>query len=131
MPRLRHPDQREEQHPGDLVAGAARSLSHRQASISPRLIRSSSWCAPVVRRDGGWFGYQWDLPAYLVLFAGFAGASCIDIEHMMLPKKIVYPLTVLVAVLLVMAAAMTGTWHYSSSWASTCAGPAGSPCSSP
>ena len=64
-----------------------------------------------LRRHGGPFGYQWDLPAYLVFFAGLLALSCIDIERMILPKKIVYPLTVLVAALLLMAAAATGKWH--------------------
>jgi leader peptidase (prepilin peptidase) / N-methyltransferase len=58
------------------------------------------------------FGYQWDLPAFLVLSAGLLALSCIDIERLLLPKKIVYPLTGLVAALLVMAAAATGQWHY-------------------
>ena len=34
------------------------------------------------------------------LFAGLLALSCIDVERMILPKKIVYPLTVLVAALL-------------------------------
>jgi leader peptidase (prepilin peptidase) / N-methyltransferase len=57
------------------------------------------------------FGYQWDLPAFLVLSAGLLALSCIDVERLLLPKKIVYPLTGLVAALLVMAAAATGLWH--------------------
>ena len=47
-------------------------------------------------------------PAYLVLFAGLLALSCIDVERMILPKKIVYPLTVLVAALLLLAAAADG-----------------------
>jgi len=57
------------------------------------------------------FGYQWDLPAFLLLSAGLLALSCIDIELLLLPKKIVYPLLGLVAALLVMAAAATGQWH--------------------
>jgi leader peptidase (prepilin peptidase) / N-methyltransferase len=57
------------------------------------------------------FGYQWDVPAFLVLFAGLLALSCIDVERLLLPKKIVYPLLGLVAALLVLAAAMTGQWH--------------------
>ena len=44
----------------------------------------------------------------LVLFAGLLALSCIDVERMILPKKIVYPLTALVAALLLLAAAETG-----------------------
>lgn len=57
------------------------------------------------------FGYRWDLPAFLTLFAGLLALSCIDIERMLLPKKIVYPLTVSVALLLLIAAVETGKWH--------------------
>jgi leader peptidase (prepilin peptidase)/N-methyltransferase len=38
--------------------------------------------------------------------------SCIDIESLLLPKRIVYPLTAMVAILLMLAAAGTGHWHY-------------------
>jgi leader peptidase (prepilin peptidase)/N-methyltransferase len=57
------------------------------------------------------FGYQWDVPAFLVLFAGLLALSYIDVERLLLPKKIVYPLLGMVAALLVMAAAATGQWH--------------------
>jgi leader peptidase (prepilin peptidase)/N-methyltransferase len=57
------------------------------------------------------FGYRWDLPAYLVLFAGLLALSCIDLERMLLPKKIVYPLTLLVSAFLLLAATATGAWH--------------------
>jgi leader peptidase (prepilin peptidase)/N-methyltransferase len=57
------------------------------------------------------FGYQWDLPAFLVLFAGLLALSYIDVERLLLPKVIVYPLLLAVAALLVLAAAATGNWH--------------------
>ena len=68
-------------------------------------------CAALFAGTAARFGYQWDLPAYLALFAGLLALSCIDVERMILPKKIVYPLTVLVAALLLLAAAETGNWH--------------------
>ena len=72
----------------------------------------SSWrCAALFAGTAARFGRQWDLPAFLVLFAGLLALSCIDVERMILPKKIVYPLTVLVAALLLLAAAETGRWH--------------------
>jgi leader peptidase (prepilin peptidase) / N-methyltransferase len=57
------------------------------------------------------FGYNWALPAYLVLFAGLLALACIDVERLLLPKKIVYPLSILVGALLLMAAAATAHWH--------------------
>ena len=68
-------------------------------------------CAALFAGTAARFGYQWDLPAYLVLFAGLLALSYIDIERLILPKKIVYPLTVLVAALLLLAAFETGKWH--------------------
>jgi leader peptidase (prepilin peptidase)/N-methyltransferase len=46
-----------------------------------------------------------------VLFAGLLALACIDVERLILPKKIVYSLTLLVAALLLLAAAVTGQWH--------------------
>lgn len=57
------------------------------------------------------FGFHWDLPAYLVLFAGLFALSCIDIERLLLPKVIVYPLLLAVGGLLLMAAIATRQWH--------------------
>jgi leader peptidase (prepilin peptidase) / N-methyltransferase len=57
------------------------------------------------------FGVHWDLPAYLVLFAGLLALSCIDLERMLLPKVITYPLTGAVAALLLVAAALMDQWH--------------------
>jgi leader peptidase (prepilin peptidase)/N-methyltransferase len=56
-------------------------------------------------------GFSWTLPAYLVLAAGLLALACTDMEHLLLPKRIVYPVLGLVGVLLVVAAAITGHWH--------------------
>jgi leader peptidase (prepilin peptidase)/N-methyltransferase len=56
-------------------------------------------------------GYNWDLPAFLVLLASLLALACIDVERLILPKKIVYPTLVLVAALLVLAAGPTSDWH--------------------
>lgn len=81
------------------------------ASISMRYPLVELSCAALFAGTAARFGRQWDLPAFLALFAGLLALSCIDVERMILPKKIVYPLTVLVASLLFAAAAATGTWH--------------------
>ena len=57
------------------------------------------------------FGFSWSLPAYLVLAAGLLALACTDLEHLLLPKRIVYPVLTLVGVLLVIAAAITHHWH--------------------
>jgi leader peptidase (prepilin peptidase) / N-methyltransferase len=56
-------------------------------------------------------GFSWTLPAYLVLAAGLLALACTDMEHLLLPKRIVYPVLGLFGALLVVAAAITGHWH--------------------
>lgn len=56
-------------------------------------------------------GYNWDLPAFLVLLASLLALACIDLERLVLPKRIVYPTLVMVALLLLFAAIVTGEWH--------------------
>jgi leader peptidase (prepilin peptidase)/N-methyltransferase len=82
-----------------------------QVPISSRYPLIELACGGLFAGTAARFGFQWDLPAYLALFAGLLALSCIDVEHLILPKKIVYPLTFLVAALLLLAAAETGKWH--------------------
>jgi leader peptidase (prepilin peptidase)/N-methyltransferase len=56
-------------------------------------------------------GYVWELPAYLVLLSSLLALSCIDLELLVLPKKIIYPSLGLVTLLLAVASAATHTWH--------------------
>jgi leader peptidase (prepilin peptidase)/N-methyltransferase len=56
------------------------------------------------------FGLDWALPAFLVFLAGLLALAFTDLEHFLLPVRIVYPVLALVAVLLTGAAALTGQW---------------------
>jgi leader peptidase (prepilin peptidase)/N-methyltransferase len=56
-------------------------------------------------------GFSWTLPAYLVLAAGLLALACTDLEHLLLPKRIVYPVLGMVGGSLLAAAAITGHWH--------------------
>jgi leader peptidase (prepilin peptidase)/N-methyltransferase len=56
-------------------------------------------------------GFNWDLPAFLVLFAGLLALACIDVELLILPKLIVYSVLAAVAGLLTLAAGLSGAWH--------------------
>ncbi len=85
-----------------------------------------SWQYPVVElltaglfaAVAGRFGYDWVVPAYLALFAGLVALSWIDVERMVLPKAIVYPVSLLVAGLLLIPAGVYGAWHsYWVAWA--------------
>ena len=85
-----------------------------------------SWQYPVVELltaglfagVAGRFGYNWAVPAYLALFAGLLALSWIDVQRMLLPKAIVYTVSVLVASLLLIPAGVYGAWHsYWVAWA--------------
>jgi leader peptidase (prepilin peptidase)/N-methyltransferase len=53
---------------------------------------------------------SWVLPAFLVLAAGLVALSVIDLEHFLLPNRIVYPLAVGTLVLLALAAVGDDAW---------------------
>lgn len=91
-----------------LLRGRCR---HCRAPISATYPLVELACLALWAGTAARFGYDWALPAYLVLFAGLLALSVVDIERMLLPKKIVYPLLVLVSGLLLMASAATGKWH--------------------
>ncbi len=91
-----------------LLHGRCRDCGSRISACYPLV---ELMCGAVFAATAARFGWHWDLPAYLVFFAGLLALSCIDVELMLLPKKIVYPLTVAVLLLLLMAAAATGEWR--------------------
>ena len=91
-----------------LLRGRCR---HCQASISLQYPLVELATAALFAGTAARFGYDWALPAYLVLFAGLLALSWIDVERLVLPKAIVYPVLVLVAALLVLAAALIPAWH--------------------
>ncbi len=57
---------------------------------------------------GARFSGSWALPAFLVLGAGLLALSVIDLEHYLLPNRVVYPLGIACAVLLGVAALADG-----------------------
>ncbi|HET9731737.1 MAG TPA: prepilin peptidase [Acidimicrobiales bacterium] len=84
---------------------------HCRAPISARypvveILTGAVWVAVALR-----FGWSWTLPAELVLVTGLVALAFIDFDHLKLPKVIVWPLGLTVAALLVLAAAVEGTWH--------------------
>ena len=91
-----------------LLRGRCR---HCDAPISIQYPAVELACAALFAGTAARFGYDWALPAFLALFAGLLALSVIDIERLLLPKVIVYPLTVVVGVLLIVASAGTGNWH--------------------
>ena len=61
-------------------------------------------CAALLAGVGARFHDSWALPAFLVLAAALVALSWIDLEHYILPNRIVFPLAVAIPVLLVLAA---------------------------
>jgi leader peptidase (prepilin peptidase)/N-methyltransferase len=61
------------------------------------------------------FSDSWALPAYLLLFASLIAISAIDLEHYIVPNRIVYPTLFAAAPLLAAAALLEGEperiWH--------------------
>ena len=53
---------------------------------------------------------SWALPAFLALAAGLVALSVIDLEHFLLPNRIVYPLAVATLALLALAALGDDAW---------------------
>lgn len=53
---------------------------------------------------------SWVLPAFLAIAAGLVALSVIDLEHFLLPNRIVYPLAIATIVLLALAAAGDDAW---------------------
>jgi leader peptidase (prepilin peptidase)/N-methyltransferase len=90
-----------------LLRGKCRTCSQ---PISPRypvveLLTAVLFAGAAVR-----FGYDWSLPAFLVLLAGLLALAFTDLEHFLLPVRIVYPVGGLLAALLAVAAAVNGSW---------------------
>jgi leader peptidase (prepilin peptidase)/N-methyltransferase len=56
------------------------------------------------------FSEDWALPAFLVLAATCLAGSAIDLEHMLLPNRLVFPALALATPLLLLAAAIDGSW---------------------
>jgi leader peptidase (prepilin peptidase)/N-methyltransferase len=65
-------------------------------------------CAVLWGVIGYRFHDSWALPAYLVLAAALLALSVIDLEHYLLPNRIVFPLTVAGVALLGVAAVVSG-----------------------
>jgi leader peptidase (prepilin peptidase)/N-methyltransferase len=91
-----------------LLKGRCR-YCHSKISIRYPIVEIA--CAVLFGGLAGRLGLDWDLPAMLALFAGLLAVSITDVEHMVVPRAIVYPTTALVASLFLFDAGVTGQWH--------------------
>jgi leader peptidase (prepilin peptidase)/N-methyltransferase len=81
-----------------------------QAAISPRYLVVELIGGALFGGLAARMGYVWQLPAYLVFLSSLLALSCIDLELLVLPKKVIYPTLVLVTTLLVIASATINDW---------------------
>ncbi len=56
------------------------------------------------------FGQHWEVLAFLALGAGLVALSMIDLDHFLLPNRVLYPTGIMVGVLLLLPAAIDGEW---------------------
>ena len=57
------------------------------------------------------FGYSWTLPAEIIFGAGLVTLAFIDLDHLLLPRQIVYTVGAGVLAALLVAAGVQGAWH--------------------
>ena len=85
---------------------------HCQTRISVRYPLVELSCAVLFAAIGARFAHSWALPAYLVFGAGLLAISMIDLEHYIIPNRIVYPLGFLSLPLLALGAGIDGHWWW-------------------
>jgi leader peptidase (prepilin peptidase) / N-methyltransferase len=83
---------------------------HCQAAISPRYLVVELMGGALFGGLAARMGYAWSLPAFLVFLASLLALSCIDLELLVLPKRVIYPALALVVGLLVIASAAINDW---------------------
>jgi leader peptidase (prepilin peptidase)/N-methyltransferase len=92
-----------------LLRGRCRQCRTR---ISVRYPLVELACGVLFAAIGARFAHSWALPAYLVLGAGLLAISLIDLEHFIIPNRVVYPLGFMAVPLLAFAAGLEGHWWW-------------------
>ena len=90
-----------------LLRGRCRNCG---TAISVRYPFIELFTAVLFAAIGARFAHSWALPAYLVLAAALVALSAIDLEHYILPNRILYPTDAAAIVLLAVASAATHDW---------------------
>ena len=90
-----------------LLRGRCR---HCRAPISSRYPFVELATAVLFAAVGARFAHSWALPAFLVLTAALIAISAIDLEHFIIPNRIVYPVGFASVILLAAAAAIEHEW---------------------
>jgi leader peptidase (prepilin peptidase)/N-methyltransferase len=90
-----------------VLRGRCRYCGNRISARYPlvELLTAGLWVGM-----GQHFGVSWEVPAYCALAAGLVALSLIDLDHFLLPNRVLYPVGFLVAGLLLIPAAVDGRW---------------------
>lgn len=91
-----------------LLRGRCR---HCGAPISVRYPLVELGTAALFVGAGVHFRTSWVLPAYLLFFAALLAISLIDLDHFIVPNRIVWPAGLLSIPLLILAAGLGHQWH--------------------
>jgi leader peptidase (prepilin peptidase)/N-methyltransferase len=91
-----------------LLRGRCR---HCHAAISPRYLIVELTGGALFGGLAARMGYAWQLPAFLVFLAALLALSCIDLELLVLPKRVIYPALFAVTLLLVVASSAVHDWN--------------------
>lgn len=91
-----------------LLRGRCRSCGTR---ISPRYPLVELACGALFAGAAARIGFDGTLVSVLAFLAGLLALAMIDLEHLKLPKGVVYTTLYTVALALVTEAAATGQWH--------------------
>ena len=85
---------------------------HCKTRISIRYPLIELACGGLFAALGARFAHSWALPAYLLLGAALLAISVIDLEHYVIPNRIVYPVGFAAVPLLALGAGLDGHWWF-------------------
>jgi len=83
---------------------------HCHTHISVRYPLVELACAALFAALGARFAHSWALPAYLLFGAALLAIAVIDLEHYIIPNRIVYPVGFASVPLLALGAGLNGDW---------------------
>lgn len=82
-----------------------------KAEISPRYLVVELLCALLFAAAAARIGLSWELPAFMAAIAGLIALSAIDLEFLLLPKRIVYLTLGIELVFFLLASILSNQWH--------------------
>jgi leader peptidase (prepilin peptidase)/N-methyltransferase len=103
-PSCGHDPRRAGQHPRALLAPAARAVPHLQRADLSSLPLVELGTAALFGAAALRLGADWALPAFCLFFAALLAVALIDLDHFIVPNRIVFPMLAISVPLLAVAA---------------------------